>query len=296
MKKRKNILFSLAFFLIMLLILGQQEIKKAQVLLNDLTRSEVNNFVFTSYDFAEMVKSEASPFVALTQAETIENLLVSKCRFKENVFVQQVDGREIVYNSYGDAGVVQYELERGGKVIVADTKKEIDYFKKEAIPVFRMSSFGLWETLFYFFKKILILLIFTLLPLFFSIKLFILSMSILIIILSLLSVDKSTEGRVAANKITKEFCLKKAPPDIGDKTIVHYDFFVKDCVMPNELVALVNTSVKIVFFGGLVEIIRRALRKIFHVPKYNFVVVERNHLNFNYFNKIILNYGKYQSI
>lgn len=286
MKKRKTILFSLASLLIMLLILGQQEIEKSRVLLSNLTSSEVNDFVFTAYDFARIVKDESTPLVALVHAKTIEELMVAKCRTGENVFLQEVDGHEIVLNSYGDAGIIQYELERGGKIIANDKQKEIDYFQEEAVPMFQFNSFSSWDTWFYFLKRIGLILAVLFLPFFLTIKMLIFLLGALIIWLSLSSIKRVISQTRGAEGTTKECCLNKAPPganyEVGDCQVV----FENDGLASPELVVPILTPIKVVHFGELIVKVRKAINKIFHVPKYGFVVSQ--FLHFNHFNKIIL--------
>jgi hypothetical protein len=270
MKNRKTIILSVASFLILLLILGQQEIKKAENVMRDLTEIEIDNFIFTSHSFAKIIKSEATPLIAIMESGSIDQLLISKCQLKENIFVRQVSGQEIVCNCYGDAGIIQYELERGGKIITANQQKEFDYFKKNAIPIFKMDSFSSWQIFFYFFKNTLLLLVFTALPFFFSIKLFLLFMGALIIVLSLISVREITKNIKLTDGTAKEYFLKKPPPNLGGDIGFHQILLIKEGIIQNKPEAVEEVLIKIISFEELNEKTRKALNKIFHVPKYVF--------------------------
>jgi len=291
MEKRKTCLFSLVFFLIVLLILGQQEIEKTKDLLKDLANKEVNNFIFTSSDFADIVKTEATPLILWANSRSIENLLVTKCRLGENVFLQEAGGQELVLNSYGDAGVIQYELERGGKVIPASEQMEIDYFKKEAVPSFRVDGFSSWQIFFYFFKRVFLLLVVTLAPLLLSLKLFILLFCLLTIVISLLA-TKEVAGENHNVKVVKEFCLQKPPPKISTQTIVYHNTVVlNEFIILNKLTEYVPLVIKMVFPDELIERTRKAVNKIFHIPKYNFVLNQTTS-SFDLINELIFNYGR----
>gem|GEM_PF-5545657 len=282
MKKRKTYLFSLVSFLFVLLIIGQQEIEKTKNLLTDLKEKEVNSFVFTTHDFASIVKQKANPFILLTNTKAIEQLLISKCRLGENTFLREANGQDIVLNSYGDAGIIQYELGRGGKIIVADKTKELDYFRRVAIPTFETLGFNFWEIVWYFSRQICFILLFTFLPFFFSLKLLIFTISILVLILTVLSARRVTKVEKVSDKIVKEYCLKKIPPKLCVDTVSldnhfpSHEFIIPrtDCCAP-----LAETKIFFPFLsvGGT----RKALRKIFHIPKYGFVMNEKaifNHL------------------
>jgi len=291
MKKRKTYLFSLVSFLCMLLILGQQEIQKTKNLFTSLGEKEVNNFIFTTHDFASIVKQKADPFILLTNIEAIERLLIAKCRLGENTFLRQVNGQEIVLNSYGDAGIIQYELGRGGKIIMADKAKEYDYFKRSAVPTFETLGFNLWQVVWYFSRQICLILLFTFLPYFFSLKLFVFAISILVLILTVLSAKRIIKVDKVGEKIVKEYCLKKTPPKLNVCTVIsdHYllshEFIIKQGEGDKP-----SAEVKIIFPFLLGGKTRKALQKIFHIPKYSFVMNKK--IIFNQFTKRYLKWKK----
>ena len=272
MKKRNALLFFTAFFLITLLILWQQEIEKTKTLFKSLATKETNNFIFTTYDFSEIIKSEATPLILLTNTKAIETLLVSKCRLGENVFLKEASGTEIVLNCYGDAGIIQFEVGRGGEIIKADKEMEFDYFKKAATPFLKIINFGFWQIFFYFFSKIFLILFFTLLPFFLSIKLFLISMSILIVAISLLQIKRASAEKTTA-KAVKELCLKKLAPKLSERNIVHCNSFAPQVfIVSNRQTNPIINPVKIVFPEDVIEKTRKSINKIFHVPKYSFVM------------------------
>ena len=262
----------MAFFSITLLILGQQEIEKSKALLKNLAGKETNNFIFTTYDFSEVIKSKATPLILLAKSKTIENLLVQKCRLKEIIFLQEANGQEIVLNSYGDAGIIQFEIEHGGKIIEADQEMEFNYFRKTATPFLNIINFGSWQIFFYFFSKIFLILFFTLLPFFLSIKLFLISMGILILVISLLQIKRAIIEKVDV-KTGKECLAKKLPPKLSDKSIIHYNSFVPQVfIIPTKQENLKINPVKIIFPEEVVKKTKKSINKIFHVPKYSFVM------------------------
>ena len=203
--------------------------------------------------------------ILLAKSKTIENLLVQKCRLKEIIFLQEANGQEIVLNSYGDAGIIQFEIEHGGKIIEADQEMEFNYFRKTATPFLNIINFGPWQIFFYFFSKIFLIMFFTMLPLFLSIKLFLISMSILIVAISLLQIKRVV--------IEKECLAKKLPPKLSEKSITHYNSFVpRVFIVPTKQVIPKINPVKIIFPEDVIEKTRKSINKIFHVPKYSFVM------------------------
>jgi hypothetical protein len=272
MKKRTALLFSMAFFLITLLILGQQEIEKSKALLKNLAGKEINNFIFTTYDFSGVIKSEATPLILLAKSKTIENLLVQKCRLKEIIFLQEANGQEIVLNSYGDAGIIQFEIEHGGKIIEANQEMEFNYFRKTATPFLNIINFGPWQIFFYFFGKIFLILFFTLLPFFLSIKLFLISMSILIVAISLLQIKRVVIEKVAV-KIGRECLAKKLPPKLSEKSTINYSSLIPQVfITPTKHESPKINPVKIIFPDELIKKTRKSINKIFHIPRYSFVM------------------------
>ena len=269
MKKRKRILFSAFFCLLVLLILWQQEREKTKDLIGDLAGLEMDNDIFEAHNFATKISATGTPLFIWTQQETIKELFASRCQLRINVFLHQANGYESVFNCYGDAGIIQYEVTHGGKIIEKSPEEEKDYFKKIIIPDCRVLCFSTWEIIFYFFQRLLLVSIFTVLPLFFSLKLFVLMMGVIIFIITV-SVKYLAEKEKCQHVIKKECLFKKPSPKLSEKPPGAGNFNPLETAILNNQDNLFLVIVVIVFPEEIIFRVTEFIRKIFHVPNLYF--------------------------
>jgi hypothetical protein len=268
MKKKKTLLFSLVLFLIVLLFWGQQEIEKNKSLLDRLAKTEEQNYIFTSSDFAEIVKTEATPLITYFQNKEINRLLVFKCQLGQVVFLTGKNGQEVTMNPFGDFGTISYEVERGAKVKQPNHQEEANYYEKVGADHLKNFGFSRWDIIFYWLKKALLTLL-VFLPLFFSLKIFFLLTILLIILIQVLDLNNYCQKDKNSEKTIKECSIKKPPPKISERS---FSFYAQVFIVPDKQEVQPLIFIKVIFFKEVNDKIRKVVNKVFHVPEIKFVL------------------------
>jgi len=115
-------------------------------------------------------------------------------------------------------------------------------------------------------------MLFTLIPLLFSLKLFMLALSVLIIALTSIGIKKTIEAEKLKFKTSIEYCLNKIPPNLEKQTCRYDDnFSAQEFLIVSSPSNMIIETMELTLAEEIVKKVHKAIGGIFHVPKISFV-------------------------